>query len=93
MLTGIERPCSGVFLLRPCEKGADFVRNWWDFGAPDRDFVHPFEQDALWRSSDLSIKKDPREGYRPELPSPEKYSVIEDASFHFSRILVIGYVM
>jgi len=73
-----ERPCSGVFLLRPCEKGADFVRNWWDFSVPDNDFVHPFEQVALWRLSDRSVKKDPK-----GLPSPEKYSVIEDASFSF----------
>ena len=80
---GRERPCAGVFLLRPFNGGADFVRSWWDFSAPDKDFVHPFEQDALWRSSDLSVKKEPREGYHPELSSPEKYSVIEDASFSF----------
>lgn len=80
---GRERPCAGVFLLRPVKGGADFIRHWWDFSAPDKDFVHPFEQEALWRSSDLSYKKDSSEIYHSGLISPDDYSVIEDASFSF----------
>lgn len=80
---GREKPCSGVFLLRPVKGGADFIRHWWDFSAPDKDFVHPFEQEALWRSSDLSYKKDSSEIYHLGLIRPDDYSVIEDDSFSF----------
>lgn len=73
---GLKSPCSGVFLAQPhAGAAADMLRDWWDFPAPDRDFSHAFEQDALWRSLALNTTQ-----YNNRL-APDKISVIDEFAF------------
>lgn len=73
---GLKSPCAGVFLAQPhAGAAADMLRDWWDFPAPDRDFSHAFEQDALWRSLALNTTQ-----YNNRL-APDKISVIDEFAF------------
>ena len=41
-------PCAGTFLLQPRLAAESFLREWWDFDLPSKNFKHFHEQDALW---------------------------------------------
>ena len=45
----IELPCAGFFICKNSQKSEKFLNDWYNFNLPERNTVHPWEQDALWK--------------------------------------------
>ena len=42
-------PCAGFYICRVNERTRGFLRDWYAVDVPEKDKVHAWEQDALWR--------------------------------------------
>ena len=43
-----DMPCAGIFLFKPKKFAKSFLKEWWDYDLPSRNFEDFMEQSALW---------------------------------------------
>ena len=42
-------PCSGFYICRVCSEMKIFLKDWYNVDIPEKNRLHPFEQDGLWK--------------------------------------------